>query len=162
MENSIEFTAGPLKDLVRFDFQKMDAWFEEDEQIFVHPKDPYKRIDIRRSSRHIRVEVHGVVIAETSSPTLLFETGLRTRYYLPPTCVNQTMLTRSETVTSCPYKGDASYYNIFIDGSNVDFEVEDAIWWYKHPTQESLPIAGLFCFYNEKVDIWVDGVKEPK
>ena len=88
VENVLVFETKDLKDLVRFEFSAMDSWFEEDEQIYVHPKDPYKRVDIRRSSRHIKVVVDGVTVAETSAPTLLFETSLRTRYYLPATCVS--------------------------------------------------------------------------
>lgn len=156
IDNVLHFQRGPLEDFVRFPFDAMGAWFEEDEQIYVHPKDPYKRIDIHRSSRHIKVEVNGIAIAETNQPTLLFETMLRTRYYLPATCVDFTVLTPSDTVTSCPYKGDASYFNVVVRGK----EIRDAVWRYKFPTQESAPVAGLLCFYNEKVDIWVDGVKE--
>ena len=150
------FQSGPLEGLVRFDFKSMDAWFEEDEQIYVHPKDPYKRIDIRRSSREIRIEIDGVVVAKTTNAALLFETMLRTRYYLPPTSVDQTLLTPSDTVTSCPYKGDAAYFNITVKGK----EIKDALWWYQYPTTESIAIAGMWCFYNEKVDIFVDGMKE--
>lgn len=150
------FQDGPLKDLVRFDFKSMDAWYEEDQQIFVHPMDPYKRIDIRRSSRHIRVEIDGITVAETSNATLLFETMLMTRYYLPATCVDQKLLSLSDTVTSCPYKGDASYYNVTVKGK----EHKDMIWYYKYPTPESVSVAGLLCFYNEKVHLWIDGVKE--
>ena len=158
VEKVLVFTTDPLRDLVRFDFKAMDAWFEEDEQIFVHPKDPYKRVDIKRSSRHVKVQIDDMTIAETSNAMFLFETMLRPRYYLPATCVDQKLLTRSDTVTSCPYKGDANYYNVTINGR----EYKDAIWYYRYPTPESVPVAGLLCFYNEKVDIWIDGVKEPR
>lgn len=155
VDNVLFLLRDPLKNLIRFPFDKMGAWFEEDEQIYVHPKDPYKRIDIRRSSRHIKVEVDGIVVAETNQPALLFETMLRTRYYLPASCIVH-KLSNSDTVTSCPYKGDASYFNVVVNGK----EIKDVAWRYKFPTQESAPIAGLLCFYSEKVDIWVDGVKE--
>ena len=92
VENVLIFSSKDLKDLVRFDFSAMDGWFEEDEPIYVHPKDPYKRVDIRRSSRHIKVAIEGVTVAETTGPTLLFETSLRTRYYLPATCVSDLFL----------------------------------------------------------------------
>jgi len=154
----IVFEKGPLEGLVRFEFSAMDAWFEEDEQIWVHPKDPYTRVDILPSSREIRVEVDGVTIAETSNALFLFETNLRTRFYMPKTSVNWKYLTESKTVTSCPYKGDAWYYNVTVNGK----EHKDAIWWYKHPIAESARIAGYVCFYNEKVDIFIDGVKEEK
>ncbi|MCJ1393307.1 hypothetical protein MMC18_006179 [Xylographa bjoerkii] len=154
--NVLVFAEGPLKDLVRFDFKAMDAWFEEDQRIYVHPVDPYKRVDIRRSSRHIKVVVDDVTVAETSNATFLFETMLRTRYYLPATCIDPKLLSDSKTVTSCPYKGDASYYNLTVNGK----EHKDMIWYYKFPIPESAAVAGMLCFYNEKVDIWVDGVKE--
>ena len=90
----------------------MDAWFEEDEQVFTHPRDPYTRVDILPSSRHVRVELDGVTIAETTKPTLLFETGLPVRYYLPKTHVRMDLLTPTESVSHCPYKGDAEYWSI--------------------------------------------------
>ena len=94
-----------LRDAIRLDWNAMDAWFEEDEQVFTHPRDPYTRVDILPSSRHVRVEVDGVTIAETSKPTLLFETGLPTRYYLPKTHVRMDLLAPTESVSHCPYKG---------------------------------------------------------
>jgi len=136
----------------------VDAWFEEDSEIYVHPKDPYKRVDIIPSTKHIVVKINDVVVAESSSPLLLFETGLRTRYYLPKTSVNFELLEPSDSVTSCPYKGEANYYSIIIDGK----EYKDHVWWYKYPTPESLAIAGKVSFYNEKVDIYIDGEKEKK
>ena len=154
--NILVFEGGPLDGLVRFDFKTMDAWFEEDQRIYVHPVDPYKRVDIRRSSRHVRVVVDGVTVAETSNATFLFETMLRTRYYLPATCIDPRLLSASDSLTSCPYKGDASYYNLTMNGKKH----EDVIWYYKFPIPESAAIAGMLCFYNEKVDIWIDGVKE--
>ncbi|MCJ1282737.1 hypothetical protein MMC26_002062 [Xylographa opegraphella] len=154
--NVLVFTGGPLAGLVRFDFKAMDAWFEEDQRICVHPVDPYKRVDNRRSSRHVRIVVDDVTVAETSNATFLFETMLRTRYYLPATCIDPSLLSESATVTSCPYKGDASYYNLTVNGK----EHKDVIWYYKFPILESSAIAGLLCFYNEKVDVWIDGVKE--
>src|SRR5919109_3130248 len=94
-----------LRDLIRFDWNAMDGWFEEDEEVFVHPRDPYKRVDILPSSRHVRVEVDGVTVAESASPRLLFETGLPVRWYLPKPHVRLDLLVPSDTVTHCPYKG---------------------------------------------------------
>ena len=99
-----------LDDTVRFEWSAFDAWFEEDEQVFVHPRSPYTRVDVLRSSRRLRVESKGVVLAETSSPVMLFETGLPTRYYLNRTDVDFTRLVPSDTVTACPYKGTTSGY----------------------------------------------------
>lgn len=135
-----------------------DSWFEEDTEIYVHPKDPYKRIDIIPSSRHVVVKVDDTVVAETYSPLLLCETGLPVRYYLPKTSCNFELLEPSNTVTSCPYKGDANYYSIVIEGKMY----RDYIWWYRYPTPESIAIAGKVCFYNEKVDIYLDGVKQER
>jgi uncharacterized protein (DUF427 family) len=135
-----------------------DSWFEEDTEIFVHPKDPYKRVDIIPSTRHIVVKVKDTVIADSSAAYVLIETGLPTRYYLPKTSCNFELLEPTNSVTSCPYKGDANYYSIVLDGE----EYKDYVWWYRYPTPESSLIAGRVCFYNEKVDIYIDGVKEEK
>ena len=91
-----------LDETVRFDWSAFDAWFEEDEQVFVHPRNPYTRVDAIRSTRRVRVESKGVVLAETSSPVLCFETGLPTRYYLNRTDVDFTNLVPSDTVTAVP------------------------------------------------------------
>jgi uncharacterized protein (DUF427 family) len=142
-----------LRDLVRFDWAAMDAWFEEDEQVFTHPRDPYTRVDILPSSRHVRVDVDGVTVAESTSPRLLFETGLPARYYLPKTHVRLDLLIPTETVSHCPYKGQAEYWSVRA-GETVD---EDVAWSYRTPLPESQKIAGLIAFYNEKVDIYLDG-----
>ena len=141
---------------IRLDWNAMDAWFEEDEQVFTHPRDPYTRVDILPSSRHVRVELDGVTIAETTKPTLLFETGLPVRYYLPKTHVRMDLLTPTESVSHCPYKGDAEYWSIGV-GDRVH---SDLAWSYRTPLPESQKIAGLISFYTEKVDLYVDGVKQ--
>ncbi|MBO0821611.1 MAG: DUF427 domain-containing protein, partial [Nocardiopsaceae bacterium] len=94
-----------LRDLVRLEWGAMDEWLEEDEPVYTHPRDPHKRVDILASSRHVRVEIDGVTVAESSRPTILFETGLPPRYYLPLTDVRTDLLRPSDTVTHCPYKG---------------------------------------------------------
>jgi uncharacterized protein (DUF427 family) len=143
-----------LDDTVRFEWSAFDAWFEEDEQVFVHPRNPYTRIDVLRSSRRLRVESKGVLLAETSSPVMLFETGLPTRYYLNRTDVDFTRLVPSDTVTACPYKGTTSaYWSARVGGALHP----DIAWSYDFPTREVLPIAGLVAFYNEKVDLFLDG-----
>ena len=143
-----------LRDLVRFEWGALDAWFEEDEEVFTHARDPYHRVDILRSSRHIEVILNGVTVAESHRPTLLFETGLPTRYYLPLTDVRTELLRPSGSSTSCPYKGTASYWSLEVQGERF----EDVVWTYPSPLPESARIAGLACFYNERVDIRVDGV----
>jgi len=156
-----EYQDSPLeeiRDLLRFEWAAMDAWFEEDEEIFTHPRDPYHRIDILRSSRHVEVQVNGVTVADSHRPTLLFETGLPTRYYLPPEDVRSELLRPSEKSTGCPYKGTASYWSLEAGGQRMD----DVIWSYQTPLRESAPIAGLLAFYNEAVDIRVDGVLQER
>jgi len=142
-----------LRDLVRFDWDAMDHWFEEDEEVYTHPRDPYTRVDILASSRRVQVEVDGVTVADSTSPRLLFETGLPTRYYLPKTDVRMDMLRHTDTSTGCPYKGTAEYWSIDVNGRTHP----DIAWSYKAPFAESQKIAGLIAFYNEKVDLVVAG-----
>jgi uncharacterized protein (DUF427 family) len=146
-----------LRDAVRLDFAAMDEWLEEDEPIYVHPRDPYSRIDILASSRHLRVEIDGVIVAESRAPRILFETGLPPRYYLPLSDLRLDLLRPSDTQTHCPYKGTAGYWSIEVNGRVYD----DLVWIYRTPLPESQKIAGLACFYNEKVDLFVDGAPEP-
>lgn len=147
-----------LRDLIAFVWNSMDAWFEEDEEVFVHARDPYTRVDILSSSRHIEVVVNGVKVADSHHPRLLFETGLPARYYLPKTDVRMDLLTPTDTKSQCPYKGTAEYWTVRTDGE----EFEDIVWSYRTPVRESMPIAGLVSFYNEKVDIFVDGVLQER
>jgi uncharacterized protein (DUF427 family) len=147
-----------LRDAIRFDWDAMDAWFEEDEQVFTHPRDPYTRVDILPSSRHVRVEVDGVTIADSAKPTLLFETGLPVRYYLPKTHVRMNLLTPTESVSHCPYKGQAEWWSL---GAGDEVHA-DLAWSYRTPLPESQKIAGLIAFYNEKVDLYVDGVRQER
>jgi uncharacterized protein (DUF427 family) len=143
-----------LRDLIRFEWDAMDAWFEEDEEIFTHPRDPYTRVDILPSSRQVLVKVDGVTIAESSSPRLLFETGLPVRYYVPKPHVHMELLEATETVSSCPYKGDARWWSV---RTPTGFH-EDVAWSYPSPFAESQRIAGMVAFYSEKVDVYVGGV----
>jgi uncharacterized protein (DUF427 family) len=147
-----------LRELIRFDWDAMDAWFEEDEEVFTHPRDPHTRVDILPSSRHVRVEVDGVTIAESTSPRLLFETGLPVRYYLPKTHVRMDLLTATDTESHCPYKGQAEWWSVRAGGTVH----EDLAWSYRTPLPESQKVAGLVAFYNEKVDVYVDGVLQER
>ncbi|KAJ9161303.1 DUF427-domain-containing protein [Coniochaeta hoffmannii] len=152
------FDSGPLKGLVKIPVGGIDSWFAEDEKLVgPHPKDPYKRIECLPSSREIRIEVDGAVVARSTNNIFLHETSLRTRYYLSPTSVlDWSMLDPSDTSTFCPYKGQASYYHLRVG----EREIKDAVWYYTYPTAESAQIQNRLCFYNEKVDVYVDGVKE--
>lgn len=146
-----------LRGLVRFKFGELDAWFEEDEQIYTHPRSPYTRVDILPTSRHVVVEAAGVRIAESTRASVLFETGLPPRYYLPQPDVRLDLLQQSDHVTHCPYKGRAVHWSV-----NVGTEVlADAAWSYPMPLPESIRIAGLVSFYPSKVDVIVDGVVLP-
>ena len=150
-----------LSGTVRFDWDALDAWFEEDEQVFVHPRSPYVRVDAVRSTRPVRIELDGAVLAESPSPVMVFETGLPTRYYLDRTEINLDYLTPTGTVTACPYKGTTSGYWSIRVGETVH---PDLAWAYDFPTRQLLPIAGLVAFYNEKVDVFLDGrqLERPK
>lgn len=143
---------------VSFDWDSIDAWFEEDEEVFFHARDPYTRIDVLQSSRNIRVEVDGVTVADTDRARLLFETGLPVRYYMPKTDVRMDLMSPTSVATHCPYKGTARYWSI-----NVNNEAHDnLVWGYDSPFQEVSEISGFVSFWNEKLDIYVDGELEPK
>ena len=142
-----------LQSMVRFGWDTADSWFEEDEEVFVHPRSPYVRVDVLDSSRTVRVEIDGEVVAESVRPKLLFETGLPTRYYLPKTDVRLDLLTPTDSSTSCPYKGTARYWTATVKGH----EYPDIVWGYDAPLAESIDVAGMVCFYNDKVDLFVDG-----
>jgi uncharacterized protein (DUF427 family) len=143
-----------LSGTVRFDWSALDLWLEEDERVFVHPRNPYVRVDALRSTRRVRVEIEGAVLADSGSPVMVFETGLPTRYYLNRTEVDFTFLRPTDTMTECPYKGTTSnYWSVVVDGRPHP----DLAWSYDFPTRQLLPIAGLISFYNEQVDISVDG-----
>lgn len=143
-----------LSGTVRFEWAALDAWFEEDERVFVHPRNPYTRVDAVRSTRSVRIELDGAVLAESSSPVMVFETGLPTRYYLNRTELNFAHLVPTSTVTECPYKGITSAYWSVRVGETVH---PDLAWCYEFPTRALSAIAGLIAFYNEKVDILLDG-----
>lgn len=147
-----------LRELVRFDWNAMDAWFEEDEEVFVHPRSPYSRVDVLDSSRSVRVDVNGVTVAETTRPKILFETGLPPRYYIPKPDVRMDLLTPTDTESACPYKGFARYWSV----TAGDETIADLAWSYPTPLHESAKVAGLVCFYNERVDLYVDGVLQER
>ncbi|TWD83062.1 uncharacterized protein (DUF427 family) [Kribbella amoyensis] len=145
---------GVAKDRVRFQWDALDHWFEEDEEVFVHPRNPYARCDAIRSGRLVRVSVDGDVLAESRSTVIVFETGLPPRYYFPRTEVNFDRLTPSDTRTACPYKGRTSAY--------WSLGGRDLAWSYDFPTSALLPVAGLVAFFNEHVDLDLDGTPIPR
>jgi uncharacterized protein (DUF427 family) len=148
----------PVAGTVRFEWDPL-RWFEEDEPIYGHPRNPYSRVDALRSHRHVRVECDGVRLADTRSPVLLFETGLPTRYYIDPTDVAFEHLEPSATQTLCPYKGTtSSYWSVRVGEPGSESLHPDLAWTYHYPLPAVAPIAGLVAFYNEKLDIIVDGM----
>jgi uncharacterized protein (DUF427 family) len=154
----IDAAHAPLKDHIAFYWDKLDAWFEEDERVFVHPRDPHKRVDVMPSSRHVKVVLEGETIAETHRPYLLFETDLPTRYYIPPMDVRLDLLEHSERLTQCPYKGQAEYWSLR-QGEQLH---KDLVWSYPYPIPECTKIAQLMAFFNERVDLYVDGELQPR
>ncbi|KAI1159216.1 DUF427-domain-containing protein [Nemania serpens] len=149
-----------LAGLVRVEFGAADAWFEEDARVDFHPKDPFKRVDVVLSTRPVRVLVGGVEVASARACYHLYETGLPVRFYLPLTAVRGGVLRESGTVTGCPYKGEANYYDVVVPrdgGGGEEKRLKDVVWYYTNPKMECAAIAGCVCFYNEKVDIELDG-----
>jgi uncharacterized protein (DUF427 family) len=149
-----------ISNLVAFHWKLMDAWFEEDDEVFVHARDPYHRIDVLDSSREIRVVVGGQVVAVTRRARFLFETGLPVRYYIPKEDVRTDLLQPSPAKTACAYKGPTSQY---WQATTADGTVGDIAWCYESPNPEVARIAGTVAFFNERVDaIYVDGKEMPR
>jgi len=149
----------PIADYMGFYWSKMDHWYEEDEEIFVHARDPFRRVDCLPSSRRVQVFVDGEMMADSKRGVFLFETGHPTRYYLPIADTRLELLSPSRYISRCPYKGIASYYHLTVNGRRH----ENLVWYYPEPVHEAARIKGLVCFYNEFVDrVLVDGVEQPK
>lgn len=146
-----------LAGYVTLDFDAFDTWSEEAEPIIGHPHDPLARIDARRSDRRVRVEIGGTVLAESSRPSLLFETGLPVRFYLPPADVRTDLLRPSDTRTICAYKGVASYWTLpGPDGTT------DVAWSYPEPLLDAVPVTDMLCFFDERVDLVLDGERRER
>ena len=147
-EASDPFLAG----LVSLAFDAMDEWFVEDEQLFGHPRDPYSRIDVVKTARHVRVLLDGEVLADTRRSLMLLETGLPPRYYIPPDDVRTELLVPSPNRSRCAYKGSAAYWHVRGE--------PDLVWAYPVPAREVEPIRDHLCFFNERVDLELDGESE--
>ena len=143
---------------IRLEWDSMDAWFEEDVEVFVHPRSPEVRVDVLPSSKRVRVLIDGEIVADSIRTSVLYEASLPPRYYVPKVDVRMNLLTPTETESQCPYKGWANYWSVTIDGVTHD----DIAWGYRTPLPESAGVAGLVCFYNEAVDIEVDGEQLPR
>ena len=146
-----------LDGYVVLDFDGLDAWYEEDEKVFSHPRDPFHRVDTRRSSRSLRIEVDGTLVAETTRPTLVFETNLPTRFYFPREDV-KVDLERSPHRTYCPYKGEASYWSFEAGGRTID----NLLWTYEDPLEDVAALRGLLALFDEVVDVTLDGEERPR
>jgi uncharacterized protein (DUF427 family) len=142
-----------ISHMVSFVWDDMDHWYEEEEEVFVHPKDKYSRLEILESARHVDVTVDGVLVADTHRPMIAYEGQLVPRYYLPPLDVRRDVLIPSQTRTGCPYKGHASYYSVDV-GAGIH---PDLVWSYVRPTLEASRIANYLCFFQEHCDVRVDG-----
>ncbi|MFE0513740.1 DUF427 domain-containing protein [Streptomyces sp. NPDC058964] len=152
------FPAADLAGHIAFEWSErtgrgLDHWYEEEEEIFVHPRDPHKRVDALASSRHVVVEIGGTVVADTSRPVLLFETGLPTRYYIPREDVRLDLLVPTAHGSGCPYKGRAEYWSW---GGEAEVPA-NVVWSYPDPLPAVSAVKGFLAFYNEAVDIVVDG-----
>ncbi len=145
--------ASPVAGFATLDFGSMDRWFEEDEPLYGHIRDPYHRVDVRSSHRHVVVRLGDTVLCESSRPKLLFETSLPVRYYVPFADIALEYLTLSDTVSECPYKGDGQHWNVTVG----DTTVTDAAWSLPHPLPEGSAAAEHVCFYSDRVDVTVDG-----
>ena len=146
-----------LAGYVVLDFGAFDAWLEEDEPNVAHPRDPFHRIDVLASSRHVRLELDGQLLAESSRPLLLFETMLPVRYYVPAEDIRAD-LQPSPTHSYCAYKGQASYWSVTV-GDRV---IPDIAWTYQQPLHDASRVRGLTAFFDERVDVTVDGQRHER
>jgi len=142
---SVSFIAGQLA----LYWRKADEWRVEDEQVHTHPRDPYHRIDIYPTSRHVRVLLDGECVAGSTHVTALFETGHPPRWYFPVDDVRMDVLEPSATETRCAYKGQASHFHALGH--------EDVAWTYREPLSDGERVRGLIAFYGERVDLELDG-----
>jgi uncharacterized protein (DUF427 family) len=142
-----------LRGLIAFYWNRMDKWIEEDEEVFGHPRDPYHRIDVLQSDRDVRISLDGELLAESRRALGLFESNLPVRWYLPREDV-VAELEPSEKITHCPYKGQASYHSVRHSDGQLG---EDLVWYYPEPLMDAYRIKGLVCFFNERVDLELDG-----
>lgn len=144
-----------LPDHYTFEWQAMDHWYEEEEEVYVDARNPYWRVDCVHSSRHIEVVIGDTKVADTHHPCLLFETNLIPRFYIPQHDCRLDLLEPSETTSLCPYKGEAHYYSVQL-GDKLH---KDLVWYYRYPMVEAPKVQGMLCFYNEKVDVYENGEK---
>jgi uncharacterized protein (DUF427 family) len=136
-------------------WDRVDAWFVEEEPVFGRLRDPYHRVDVHESSRPVLVRARGHVVALSERPKLLFETGLPRRVYVPRADVAAGVLAPAAKRTRCPYKGEASYWSLMVDGERID----DAAWSYDAPLPEALAVRGHVSFDAEGVEVEVGAAR---
>jgi uncharacterized protein (DUF427 family) len=141
--------APALAGYVALYWDKMDEWLEEDEPAIGHARDPYHRVDILQTSRHVKVSVGGEMVAESTNPVVIYETGLPPRWYFKPDEVREQLLEPSDGQSTCAYKGVASYWTVG--------DEDDVAWYYPRPTRDAERVKDRIAFFNERVDIEVDG-----
>jgi uncharacterized protein (DUF427 family) len=146
--------AEPIARHLAFHFDSLDEWLEEDEPVIGHPRDPYHRIDVRSTSRRVRVSIDGQVVAESERSKALFEAGLPTRWYLPREDVRMDLLEPTDTRTVCAYKGYASYWSVG--------DEDDVAWTYEEPLHDAPEVGGRIAFFDERVDVDVDGERQER
>jgi uncharacterized protein (DUF427 family) len=152
------YQEGLAAGLVGIEFEALDRWLEEDEEVIGHPRDPYHRIDVRSSSRHVTVALDGETLAESSRAVALFEASLPTRWYLPRDDVAAELAANDDVRTTCAYKGHAGYFDVRVGDRLEPF----LAWSYSHPLAGVEPIADRICFFNERVDLTVDSELQPR
>jgi uncharacterized protein (DUF427 family) len=146
-----------LAGYVVLDFAAFTSWQEEDDDVFGHPREPFHRIEVLDSSRHVRLELDGELLAESTGFRMLFESLLPVRFYLPPQDVRAELLP-SQTATTCAYKGSATYYSPVVAGQPVP----DLAWSYPTPRREAEQVRGMVAFFDENVDVELDGVRRER
>jgi uncharacterized protein (DUF427 family) len=146
--------AEPIARHLAFHFDSLDEWLEEDEPVLGHPRDPYHRIDVRSTSRRVRISIDGRLVAESERAKALFEAGLPTRWYLLREDVRMDLLEPTDTRTVCAYKGYASYWSVG--------EEDDVAWTYEEPLHDAREVGGRIAFFDERVDVDVDGERQER
>jgi uncharacterized protein (DUF427 family) len=141
-------TASDAPGYVTVPWDAVDTWYEEDEQLFGHPRNPYHRVDCLRSHRALRVEAAGTTLVDTTETMVVYETALEPRLYVDPRFV-RVELTRSQLQTYCPYKGTATYWNVSVDGAVLP----NVAWSYEEALPESVPLQHLVSFDDQRVSV---------
>lgn len=136
-----------------FYWDRLDTWLDEEQELPGKLRDPYHRVDVRPSSRHVRITANGETVAESSRPMVLFETGIGLRFYLPPEDVRRELLHPTDTQTVCPYKGTARWWSLEVAGQTI----EDAAWAYPHPLDETQQARDHIAFHGDGIVVEVDG-----